>query len=99
MRLSNKLDFTKLKSFRIAKVLKLVMYNLDLLDNIRITKIRHISVLKLVDPEAPFIKDILDICYDHNGICDIQYLVRAFTKSRCGPCGGLLTPLIRAHGR
>ena len=34
MRLSNKLDFTKLGSFKIAKVLGLIMYKLDLSDNI-----------------------------------------------------------------
>ena len=37
------------------------MYKLDLLDSIKITRIRHISILKLVDPEAPLIKDILNI--------------------------------------
>ena len=37
------------------------MYKLDLSDNIKIIRIRHISVLKLVDPEAPLIKNIPDI--------------------------------------
>ena len=37
------------------------MYKLDLPDSMKITRIRHISVLKLVDPEAPLIKDIPDI--------------------------------------
>ena len=37
------------------------MYKLDLLDSIRITRIRYILVLELVDPEAPLIKDIPDI--------------------------------------
>ena len=37
------------------------MYKLDLLDSIKIIKIRHILILKLVDPETPLIKDILNI--------------------------------------
>ena len=37
------------------------MYELDFPDSIRIMRIRHILVLKLVDPEAPLIKDIPDI--------------------------------------
>ena len=37
------------------------MYKLNLPDSIKITKIRHISVLKLADPEAPLIKNIPDI--------------------------------------
>ena len=60
-RLSNKLNFAKLKPFKIIKVLGLVTYELDLLDSIKIIKIRHISVLKLADPEAPLMEDILDI--------------------------------------
>ena len=39
----------------------LVTYKLDLPDNMRITKIQYILVLKLVDPEASLIKDIPDI--------------------------------------
>ena len=58
---SNKLNFTKLESFKILKILGPVIYKLDLPDNIKITRIRYISVLKLVDPEAPLITDILDI--------------------------------------
>ena len=58
---SNKLDFTKLESFKILKVLGLVTYKLDLPDSIKIIRIHHISVLKLADPEAPLIKDIPDI--------------------------------------
>ena len=61
MRLSNKLNFTRLRSFKVLKVLGLVTYKLDLLDSMRITKIRYILVLKLVDLEALLIKDILDI--------------------------------------
>ena len=61
MRLSNKLDFIKLKSFKILKVLELVTYKLDLPDSMKITRIRHVLVLKLVDLEASLIKDILDI--------------------------------------
>ena len=61
MRPSNKLDFTKLKFFKILKVLELVTYKLNLLDSIKIIKIRHVSVLKPADPEAPLIEDIPDI--------------------------------------
>ena len=55
------MDFTKLKLFSVLKVLKSVIYKLNLPDNIKITKIRHISVLKLTDSEAPLIKNIPDI--------------------------------------
>ena len=61
MRLSNKLDFAKLGLFKILKVLELVMYKLDFPDNMKITKIRHVSVLESADPEAPLIKDVPDI--------------------------------------
>ena len=61
MRLSNKLNFAKLKSFKITKVLDPVIYKLDFSDSMRIIRIRHVSVLKLVDPEAPLIEDILNI--------------------------------------
>ena len=59
--LSNKLNFAKLKSFKILKVLEPVMYKLNLSDSIKIIRIKHILVLKLADPEAPLIKDILNI--------------------------------------
>ena len=55
MRLSNKLNFAKLEFFKIIKVLGLVMCELDLLDGMRITQIRHVSILELVDPEASLI--------------------------------------------
>ena len=58
---SNKLDFTKLEPFKIIKVLELVTYKLDLLDSIKITKIRYILVLKLADPGTFFIKNVPDI--------------------------------------
>ena len=61
MWLSNKLDFAKLKPFKIIKVLGLVMYKLNLSDSIKITNIKHILILKLADPEASLIKNILDI--------------------------------------
>ena len=61
MRPSNKLNFTKLKPFRVLKVLGPVKYKLHLLNSIKITRIRHILILKLADPEAPLIKDIPDI--------------------------------------
>ena len=44
MRLSDKLNFVKLEFFRILKVLELVIYELDLPDSIRITRIRYILV-------------------------------------------------------
>ena len=37
------------------------MYRLDFPDSMRIMKIWYILVLELVDPEAPFIKNIPDI--------------------------------------
>ena len=58
---SNKLDFAKLGSFKILKVLGLVTYKLDLPDSIRIIRIRYILVLKPVDLEAPIIEDMPDI--------------------------------------
>ena len=61
MRPSDKLNFTKLKSFKIIRVLGSVIYKLNFLDSIRITKIRHILVLKLVNPEASLIENILNI--------------------------------------
>ena len=55
------MNFAKLRLFKIARVLGLVIYKLDLLDSIRITKTRYILVLKLVDPEAPLMENILNI--------------------------------------
>ena len=43
------------------RILGPVIYKLDLSDNMRITRIYYILVLKLADSEAPLIKDILDI--------------------------------------
>ena len=43
------------------KVLGPVTYKLDLPDSMRITQMRYILVLELVDPEVPLIEDILDI--------------------------------------
>ena len=61
MWLSDKLDFAKLEPFKILKVLEPVTYKLDLPDSIKIIRIRHVSVLKLADPEAPLMEDMLDI--------------------------------------
>ena len=61
MRLSDKLDFAKLEPFKIIKVLELITYELDLLDNMRITRMRHILVLEPADPETPIIENIPDI--------------------------------------
>ena len=58
---SDKLNFAKLRSFKIAKVLRLITYELDFPNSMKITKIRHILVLELVNPETPLIKDISDI--------------------------------------
>ena len=58
---SNKLNFAKLKFFKILKVLGPVIYKLNFSDSIKIMKIRHISVLKLVNPEASLMKDVPDI--------------------------------------
>ena len=60
-KLSDKLDFTKLEPFKIVKVLGPVTYKLNLPDSIRITQICYILVLKLADPEAPLIENILNI--------------------------------------
>ena len=61
MRLSNKLNFTKLESFKIIKVLEPVTYKLNLPDSMRIIRIYHILVLELVDSEVFLIEDIPDI--------------------------------------
>ena len=61
MRPSNKLNFAKLEPFKILKILGLVTYKLDFLDSMKITRIRHILVLELVDPEVSLIENILDI--------------------------------------
>ena len=61
IRLSNKLDFTKLEPFKILKVLELVTYKLDFSDSMRIIRIHYILILKPVNPEVPLIKDISDI--------------------------------------
>ena len=49
IRLSNKLDYTKLRSFRIRKILGLVNYKLDLLIKIRIYLFFYILVLELAN--------------------------------------------------
>ena len=61
IRLSNKLNFTKLGPFKITKVLELITYKLNLPDSIKIIRIRYILVLKLANPEAPLIENIPDI--------------------------------------
>ena len=55
------MDFTKLKSFRVLKVLGLVIYKLNFPDSIKIINIRYVSVLKIADPEAPLMEDVPDI--------------------------------------
>ena len=61
MWLSDKLDFAKLEFFRILKVLEPVTYKLNLSDSIKIIRIRHVLVLKLVDLEVSLMKNIPDI--------------------------------------
>ena len=61
---SNKLDFAKLESFKILKVLESVTYKLNLSDSIKIMRIRHVLVLKLVDPEVSLIENIPDIDFE-----------------------------------
>ena len=51
-RLSDKLDYTKLRSFKIKKILRLVNYKLDLLMKIRIYLSFYISVLESVNPDT-----------------------------------------------
>ena len=55
------LNFAKLGSFKIVKALGPVTYKLNLPDSMRITRIRYILVLELVDPEAPLMENIPDI--------------------------------------
>ena len=61
MRLSDKLDFAKLEPFKIVRVLGLIIYKLNLLNSIRITRIRYILILELADPKASLMEDIPDI--------------------------------------
>ena len=61
MRPSSKLDFAKLKLFKILRVLRLIIYKLNFSDNIRITRMYYILVLKLIDLEVSLIKNILNI--------------------------------------
>ena len=55
------MNFTKLGSFKILKILEPVTYKLNLPESIKITKIQHISVLELADLAAPLIEDVPDI--------------------------------------
>ena len=52
IRLSNKLDYTKLGLYRIKKILGSVNYKLDLLKKIRIYLSFYIFILKLINPET-----------------------------------------------
>ena len=52
IRLSNRLDYIKLRSFRIKKILALVNCELDLLIKMRIYLSFYILVLKLVNSET-----------------------------------------------
>ena len=58
---SNKLNFAKLRFFKILKVLEPVIYKLNLSDSMKITKIKYVLVLKSADLEAPLMKNIPDI--------------------------------------
>ena len=55
------MDFAKLGPFKIIKVLESVTYKLNLPDKMRIIKTYYILVLEIADPEAPLIKNILNI--------------------------------------
>ena len=55
------MDFAKLESFKIIKVLEPVIYKLNLSDSMRTMRIYYILVLELIDPEALLIKNIPDI--------------------------------------
>jgi len=50
---SKKLDHVKVESFFIKAVKRSVNYELDLLKNVRVFLVFHISLLKLVDPSTP----------------------------------------------
>ena len=52
IKLNNKLDYTKLRLFRIKKVLRLINYKLNLLIKIRIYPSFYILVLEPVNPET-----------------------------------------------
>lgn len=45
-RLSSKLDFTKLKPFKIKEVINIINYRLKLLRNMRIYSVFHVSLLE-----------------------------------------------------
>ena len=55
------MDNAKLGLFKILKILEPITYKLNLLNSIRITKIRYILVLEIVDPEASLINNIPEI--------------------------------------
>ncbi len=50
---SKKLNHVKIESFFIKEVKKLVNYELDLLKNVKVFLVFHISLLKSVDPSTP----------------------------------------------
>jgi hypothetical protein len=50
---SKKLNHVKVESFFIKEVKELVNYELDLLKNVRVFLMFHISLLKSVDPSTP----------------------------------------------
>ena len=52
IRLSNKLDYTKLKLYRVKKILGLINYKLDLPKKIRIYLSSYILILELINPET-----------------------------------------------
>ena len=51
-RLNNKLDYTKLKLYRVKKILRPVNYKLNLSKKIRIYLSFYVSILELVNPET-----------------------------------------------
>ena len=51
-RLSNKLNYIKLKSFKILKTKRLINFKLNLLTSMRIHSVFHIFLLKSADPDT-----------------------------------------------
>ena len=64
MRLSNKLDFAKLRPFKILRVLGPIIYKLNFPDSMRIMRIRYMLILKLIDPEVSLMEDIPNINFE-----------------------------------
>jgi len=53
---SKKLDHVKIESFFIKAIKELINYELDLLKNVKVFSVFHISLLKSADPSTPIQK-------------------------------------------